>query len=201
MATSFKPCSVEGCNGNAHYLAKGARGMCASHDRRWRLYGDPNEGRVSPGEPLRWAREVAVLFDGDGCLTWPFSRFPDGYGALVTPDARSSRASRVICTFSHGEPPSSHHEAAHSCGKGHEGCVSPKHLRWATKAENAADRTDHGTHGRGDENGMSKLTEDDVLEIRSLQGAMTQQAIANLFGVDRTQVGNILRRKQWAWLE
>jgi hypothetical protein len=48
---------------------------------------------------------------------------------------------------------------------------------------------------------MNKLTEVDVRKIRSLQGVMTQQGIADMFGVDRTQVSNILRRKQWAWLE
>jgi hypothetical protein len=55
------------------------------------------------------------------------------------------RATRVMCKLAHGPAPTPKHHAAHSCGKGHEACINPKHLRWATPRENAADAKLHGT--------------------------------------------------------
>lgn len=50
-----------------------------------------------------------------------------------------------MCQKAHGDPPSPKHDAAHSCGRGHEGCVNPNHLSWKTKKQNQADRITHGT--------------------------------------------------------
>lgn len=44
---------------------------------------------------------------------------------------------RIICELVHGEPPTSAHEAGHTCPKGERaGCISPFHLQWMTRAEN-----------------------------------------------------------------
>lgn len=64
-------------------------------------------------------------------------------------DGRTHTVSRLVCEYINGKAPSPEHEAAHNCGKGHEGCVNPLHMRWATRAENFSDKVIHGTSMRG----------------------------------------------------
>jgi hypothetical protein len=113
----------------------------------------------------------------------------------------AENAHRVMCLLAHGQPPSIEHVAAHSCGNGAGGCVNPRHLRWATASGNEADKVFHGTSNRGERSGSAKLTESEVRSIRSLEGRMTQQDIADKFGVHLMTVNSILRRRNWGWME
>ena len=58
-------------------------------------------------------------------------------------------------------------------------------LRWGTRAENYADTVRHGTTLRGEDNGYSKLTEFDVIEIRRMYaaGEGSLREIGERFGV------------------
>lgn len=202
MADVFKPCSVEGCNGNAHWSARGRgrKGYCGAHYQRFMIYGDPLGGSPTMhGEPLRFIEEVAVSYDGAECLPWPFSKDDKGYG-IMRVDGKTIRAHRYLCMRVHGLPPTPEHEAAHSCGKGHQACTAKNHLFWKTQAENQADRLDHGTHNRGERSGKAKITEKQAREILSLKGTRFQHEIASEYGVSKSTVANIHLRKTWAWL-
>lgn len=133
------------------------------------------------------------------CIAWPYARLTNGY-ACLSRGRKSYLVSRLICEHLHGPAPSVRHEAAHSCNNGHDGCVNPQHLRWATPVENAADKVVAGTDNRGERCGTSKLTEKDVVEIRTLAASMTHRDIAARFSVARTTVTLIVGRKNWAWL-
>ncbi len=75
---------------------------------------------------------------------------------------------------------------------------SLENLRWGTQKENSADRDRHGTTARGELNGGSKLTEDDVMQIRDLRVlGLTQQEIGDLFDVSQSMICNILLGKCW----
>lgn len=189
-----KICAVEGC-GNPHH----ARGFCGKHNYKFVKYGDPLAGRTSasPGEPLRWIEQNAG-HDGDGCLPWPFEVARCGYG-VVKHNGKKRVASRVMCEFAHGLPPSQGLDAAHSCHN--PPCCNPKHLRWATRRENNDDKIENGTAMRGEKVVFAKLTERAVLEIRALDGVVAQQDIAEKFGVNATAVSRIINRKRWGWLE
>lgn len=187
-------CKIDGCGKPVV-----TRGWCEGHYRRWRVHGDPLGGRTPDGEPLAFLEE-ALGADTDECIVWPFGRGSDGY-ARVWFDGRVRPASRIVCERVHGAPPTPKHEAAHSCGKGHEGCINHRHLRWASPAENCADTLIHGTSARGERQGNSKLTEADVREIRSLLGTMKRAEIADRFGVSGKTIGAIHRRENWAWLK
>lgn len=50
---------------------------------------------------------------------------------------------------------------------------------------------------KGADNNNSKLTVEDVLAIRALEGSMTGIAIAEKFGITPANVSSILRRKTW----
>lgn len=102
---------------------------------------------------------------------------------------KSSLASRLICEAFHGPPPSPAHQTAH--GDGDPLNNRPNNLRWATQAENQADRILHGTSNRGERHGMAKLTSDQVGEIRSAKGSQT--AIAAMYDVHQVTVSRIKR--------
>lgn len=154
------PCSVDGCQKDAV-----ARNFCRAHWHRWRRYGDPTGGFYEEGKGLEWLA-AHVDHAGEACLTWPFGRTSRG-AAAVNVDGRNVPAARVMCAMAHGPAPTPDHEAAHGCGKGHEACVNPRHLRWATRSENQQDRLIHGTHGRGERGGRAILTEEAVRRIRT----------------------------------
>jgi hypothetical protein len=139
---------------------------------------------------------VVLAYDGNECLIWPYARIKAGYAQL----GGGKYVHRLACEELYGPPPTPEHEAAHSCGNGHLGCVAKRHLSWKTHAENMADKLIHGTHNRGERQGRSKLTEANVREIRQLNGIFLDREIAAIFGVSRGTINDIMRRTTWGWL-
>lgn len=185
-------CNIEGCG-----KAVKAWEWCSAHYKRWKCYGSPLAGGTFRGQPLRWVKEVALKYNDDDCLVWPFARDANGYGK-VWYNGRLHLVTRVVCEEVYGPPPTPKHEAAHSCGNGRGGCANWKHLRWATRAENESDKILHGTLPRGERQWFSKLTEAQVLEIRKMAG--TSSEIAAMFGVSRRHISDIKALRSWAWL-
>jgi len=187
-------CTVEGCKKSVY-----ARVYCASHWYRWNRHGDPLAGKTAPGVPQRYLAEIILPYDGDDCLTWPFGRTADGYGGINI-DGNKMEVHRVVCIEVYGLPPSPTHQAAHSCGKGREGCVNPHHLRWATPAENTGDKHAHGTVIRGADYAQAKLSERQVREIMSLRGIVSQRKLALAYNVSRSTISMIHLGENWGWL-
>jgi predicted XRE-type DNA-binding protein len=75
-------------------------------------------------------------------------------------------------------------------------CHELSNLCWGTKVENEADKVRDGTDSRGEKNGRSKLTEQDVLDVRA--SGMTQQQLADKYGVSQKQISFIINRKLWS---
>lgn len=195
MAT-LRLCSIPDC-GKPHH----SYGYCCMHATRLSRHGDPlTLCRVPNGEAERYFRETVLRFGGDECLTWPFTRNNAGY-AHMSVGGRGALVSRRVCEAVNGCPPTPSHQAAHSCGKGHEGCVNPQHLSWKTQPENFADKLRHGTDNRGERHPMARLSADDVREIRLLIDKMPQTQIASKFGVSQAAISGIRRREKWGWLE
>jgi hypothetical protein len=187
-----KVCSEEGCGRPTK-----ARGWCDPHYKRWWRHGSPDGGRHNGLEGQRkFYREVVLAHSGKDCLIWPY-RTARGYGRMME-GGKDQVVSRLVCQDVHGPPPSPKHEAAHSCGRGHEGCVAPSHLRWATHKENIQDRFLYGRPPSGSGNGNSKLTDAVVREIRRLARSVPQKDIASRFGVSKGSVSMIVSRKTWA---
>lgn len=133
---------------------------------------------------------------------------------------------RLICEAFHGPQPTPDHEVAHFDGDRLNNAAT--NLRWATRIENAADKDRHGRIRRGDQHparlgrqrilrgeehwaknkpdhivrgeaiGTSKLTEEQVREIRStphFHGITVR--LAEKYGVSNVLIGRILRGLQW----
>lgn len=189
------PCAVAGCGSRGE-----VGGYCRMHYARFKRHGNPLGGGTSHWEPLEWLQEH-LSYAGDDCLIWPFAREQSGYGRLTAVvDGPQVGAHREMCRLVHGEPPTPSHETAHLCGKGHEGCVNPRHLAWKTQTENAADKLVHNTHIRGTRHPLNRLTEAQVRRIRALEGLLSQQKLADQYGVSRQTIQHIHRRTAWAWL-
>lgn len=142
--------------------------------------------------------ERAKIYDGDDCLIWPFSKRKEGYGRIKIGDALYS-PHRIICEFENGPPPSDIHHAAHSCGRGIDGCVSRRHLAWKLPVDNEADKILHGTVCLGERSPSARLTEASVRSIltRRQSENISFTALAAEFGVDRTTISRVVRRKYW----
>lgn len=189
-------CSLEGC-GKRHV----ACGFCDMHYTRFRKYGDPLGGSTFRGAPEIFYQTVVLTCASDECLIWPYSRGSDGYARIKRGDAQQL-VQRLVCFTLHGPPPTGDHEAAHSCGQGMRGCVNPRHVRWATREENAGDKLTHGTAPRGTKCGLAKLTDADVRSIRQLKRAgWANSWIADRFGISKTAVSNINTGITWGWLK
>lgn len=185
------PCKIDGCD-NPHT----AKGLCSKHYQRFWKHGDPLETKATPpGEAREYYLEAVMLYEGKDCLIWPFARDEKGYARLG-----SEYVSRLLCDEVYGEAPTPDHQAAHSCGKGHEGCVAKGHLSWKTRAENQADRIAHDTHKRGERSHLAKLKQNDVLAIRSLKGREPMRSVAKRYGVSRSTVCGVMNGNSWSWL-
>lgn len=125
----------------------------------------------------------------DWCLIWPFSRSQTGY-AMVGAD--SVRVHRVMCEHRNGPAPTPEHYAAHSCDRGHEGCVNQLHLSWKTPSENQYDRFKNGEIVP-----QRKLTVADAQEIRNVKGLEPILDTATRFGVSESNVRLIQAGKTW----
>lgn len=193
----MKSCMVEGCSLPVH-----AKGMCNIHYQRTKRNGDPAKTLKTPnGEVVRFFEDVVLAYEGAECLLWPYSTASNGY-AQIWHDGKLRPVSRLVCEAKHGPAPTPEHEAAHSCGKGNLGCVTKGHLSWKTHIENEADKIEHGTAPRGTRNGQAKVTEADVLAIRSAaKRGVRQSSLVDQYGLSPASISFIVNRKNWAWLD
>lgn len=77
-------------------------------------------------------------------------------------------------------------------------CVNPTHLFLGNQTLNNIDKQLKGRQVRGERNGSAKLTESDVIDIRTLRtfgGRPT--VIADAFGITQGVVSNICARRIW----
>lgn len=147
------------------------------------------------GASIQWLR-AHVEHVGLDCLQWPFST-SRGHADLSL-NGKTIKACPLMCKLAHGEPPTPSHEAAHSCGRGHMGCINPQHLSWKTRTENQRDRQAHGTAGKaGWSHVRYKLTPKQVIEIRAIGPSKTKEELGRMFSVTPANIAKILRRESW----
>lgn len=142
------------------------------------------------GRNVQWIRDH-LNHKGEECLPWPFGKDDHGYGQ-VGYNGKIYRASRLMCIFKHGDPPTPQHQAAHSCGNGHQACTHPEHVFWRTPQENRLESNEHGT---GNQRALRRLTIDQVEAIKASNKSYF--ALAEEYGVHRDTIGKIKRGETW----
>lgn len=159
-----------------------------------------NKGRVPPtkgkGKVITWLREH-VNHTGQNCLKYPFYISPKIGYALFSVDGEFQYAHRWMCEQKNGPPPTPKHEAAHTCGNAHMGCINPNHLEWKTRQQNAEDRLNHGNYSNRRGQPRFLLNADQAAQIKALKGQKTQFELAEMFGVSRCTISSIHCGRGW----
>jgi len=138
--------------------------------------------------------------EGD-CVVFTGFRNPKGYGSVharVGNRKKSLMAHRVIWEYHHG-PIAKSVCVLHRCDN--PGCVTLGHLWLGTKADNNQDMVAKGHQVRGERHGSAKLTDLQVIGIRS-RGAQGERRcdLSRAYGVSWTQINDILSGKNWRHL-
>lgn len=180
-------CKVEGCESLAVRKL-----MCTKHMRRVEAHGDPHfRKNATYGEPYKWVQEfLKDIPVTDDCIEWPWQRCRLGYGKLKATghSVACAQAHRYILGKVQGDPVDPDMHCAHSCGN--RGCVNPRHLRWATVAENMNDKRGHGTTGQ-------KLTKETAVEI--YQSTDSYKDLAAKYGISQPTISEIKNGRTWGW--
>jgi hypothetical protein len=95
----------------------------------------------------------------------------------------------------HNGPINNNYVIRHTCDN--KLCINPKHLLQGTHKDNVSDRVMRDRSARGSDNGRSKLTENQVYNIRYNLNHLTMQALSEMFLVDRKVIYNIRKNKSW----
>lgn len=129
-----------------------------------------------------------------GCWLWTASLDSRGYGQL-TLNGKLFRAHRVSYQMHKGPIPDGLH-VCHACDV--PSCCNPDHLFLGTNLENIQDRCKKGRTPAGEKHWMSKLTSQQVAEIRAkLADGRTQKSVAQEYGMSQSHISDIHRRKLW----
>lgn len=137
------------------------------------------------------------------CWDWTGTVGKHGYGVLSLPDksgptTKTVTAHRLSYEMHCGPIPPGMH-VCHHCDN--QRCVNPSHFFLGTAKENQADCAAKGRTAWGEKNANAKLTRLIVTEIRGLRASgITQQAVAQRYGIARQTVGDLWNGRRWAQL-
>jgi hypothetical protein len=111
-------------------------------------------------------------------------------------EGKKEGAHRVSYRLHKGEIPDGMH-VLHTCDN--MLCVNPDHLFLGTPQDNMADRDRKGRNPRGTEQGMSKLNDQSVREIRAryAAGGIFQHELAEMYGVCKQLIQLVCANKIW----
>lgn len=128
------------------------------------------------------------------CWEWTGAKSGKGYGLFMWRKPVVQYAHRAAWFFEHSEWPALC--VCHRCDN--RLCVRPSHLFLGTNADNNADMVAKGRQRgpAGERNTFSLLTDEDVLQIRTLATTgITQRELGEEFAVSQQCVSAIVNRK------
>jgi hypothetical protein len=144
-----------------------------------------------------WSHVNTHNEDEDECWEWTASRDKDGYGQFsIDGGKKTVKAHRFVLELNEGKL-NQDELACHICDN--PSCCNPYHIYKGSRSDNMRDAFSRGRKNHnGSNNPPSKLTEQDVITIRTmyLEGYI-QGCIAGRFGVSQAQISLIVNRKEW----
>lgn len=159
---------------------------------------------------------VDVSGGASACWPWTAGKNVDGYGVAWW-EGRATGTHRIAWELANTQKIPKGLHVLHRCDN--PPCCNPGHLFLGTQTDNNLDRHKKGRdeiprvsgdrHGsvthpeciaRGERNGQSKLTEQEVAHIRSIYdgGQVTQRALAARLGVRQPTINRLLRGHSWS---
>lgn len=203
--TSANPfaCSIPDC-----LKPSGRRGEpapCSMHRARIARHGNPSTRlKIAHTMTARDYLDAHVPHRPDGdCWVWTGPIDKNGYGVANAPRPSGkrgpARAHRVIYEALVGPIPDGK-LLMHACDN--PPCVNPAHLTPASDAENLADMARKGRSARGSRHRAAKLTEAQVMEVRTkyATGRYTLRVLAAEYGLTLTPMSQLVRGVTWKHL-
>ena len=137
------------------------------------------------------------------CWEWKAYKDKLGYGFFNLTGERMELAHRVAWKLVNGEIPEGDHYGTtcvcHHCDN--PSCVNPAHLFLGSHTDNMKDMTEKKRNVpqsmKGSKHPNSKLTEKDVIAIRSMKGTASYSEIGKGFGIGADNVYQIMNRIAW----
>jgi hypothetical protein len=167
---------------------------CCMENEHWKLIPDfeayavsnlGNVRRVSAGKGTRPMRQLKPVADRGGRLV---------FNARKAGLTRQFKVHRAVLLAFKGRCPDGH-EVAHLDGDQKNNNL--KNLIYATPVENNRHKVLHGTQPFGSKVYNAKLTEGNVINIRSKSPQLSYAKIAAEFGVSLMTIANVITRKTW----
>lgn len=192
---STRKCGIAGC-GRRNY----GHGLCSRHYTRKIRNGSPD---VSARPTFGMTAEQSFRHympehpPSEGCWIWrgPVS---NEYGSYKADNGRTYKAHRVSYALHNGPIPQGR-LIRHTCDT--PLCVQPAHLLPGTDADNNRDMLERkrNRQPKGTAQRSAKLNDETVREIRALYaaGGVTQQQLADRYGVHQTRISALVRGERW----
>lgn len=131
----------------------------------------------------------------DGCWMYIGGWTGSGYGAICDVGRKTLSAHVVSYSIHKGEIPKGM-RVLHTCD--HKYCVNPDHLFLGTTKDNKDDEINKGRHAFGERQGNSKLSEDEVVQIkRLLASSFSGAEIGRMFNVTPEAIYLIKKGTNW----
>jgi hypothetical protein len=134
------------------------------------------------------------------CIRWPFHTTKWGYGQLSLPHSSGEKqqkvsAHRLAYKIAYGEWPMP--QGMHSCDN--RACFNPRHISPGTARDNSDDMVAKGRQAKGEDNGLSKLTEASVVRIRKecVEEGIPETQLAARYGVTKAVIHRALVGSGW----
>lgn len=138
------------------------------------------------------------------CWNWTAATTTQGYGRFKLNGKLVS--AHVLSYMIHNDDYDSTKDVCHKCDN--PSCVNPDHLFLGSRSDNMLDCLRKGRLNskppcvKGERNGQSKLTVDDVIAIKALlKTSVTQKSIAQMFNVSPRAISDINNNKTWAHIK
>jgi len=145
---------------------------------------------------IEFWRKVDVK-QSDECWNWIGAVNKDGYGRARF-QGKSIYVHRLSLIYQEPNLDFGKKVVMHICDNPR--CCNPKHLLLGTHADNQADKFKKQRQAKGEKNGQSLLTEEQVKEARSkyIPKVMTYKMLAEEYGVCKDTMQKAIRGIYWS---
>ena len=140
----------------------------------------------------------------DDCWPWLGAKTGSGYGTIrggISSGGKMLSVHRVAWELVNGPIPDGMCVCHHCDNKP---CCNSTHLFLGTDTDNQADRVrkNRSYHPAGEKNAQSRLTAEQVLEIRHryAEGNTTQRELAGEYGVGSQHISSVICKHRWKHL-
>ena len=135
----------------------------------------------------------------DTCWIWTGALNAQGYG-VIDIDGVNRRAHRFVLEMNGQQLPSDM-MVLHKCDN--PPCVNPDHLFLGSQTDNVKDMRDKSRASdyftqKAHDHPASRLTEDDVENIKALKGKISQKEIGAMYGIAQQTVSKIHTGRRYA---